>query len=42
MINEPKFFGHLFVSDPQAYEDLDFVSRASANLNQPPSAPKQH
>jgi len=42
MINEPKFFGHLFVSDPQDYEDLDFVPRASANLNRPPSAPKQH
>jgi hypothetical protein len=27
MIIEPKFFGSLFVSDPQDYEDLCFVSR---------------
>ena len=27
MIFEPKNFGRLFLSQPHAYEDLDFVSR---------------
>jgi hypothetical protein len=27
MIVEPKNFGRLFLTEPHAYEDLDFVSR---------------
>jgi hypothetical protein len=28
IIHEPKYFGSLFVTDPENYKDLQFVSRA--------------